>query len=122
MLFAWMGDDVEAILLVFAVTVAFVAIVVVLDRNRRGLERKSSGVFPPPPPPADKAITAGDALHHAQLPTSLSLAPAVSGSVRWVLEGLDLRLLLRISERGTEHGKERAPLADHQHLSGGANG
>src|SRR5262245_29330005 len=31
MLFAWMGDDVEAILLVFAVIIAFVAIVVVLD-------------------------------------------------------------------------------------------
>jgi hypothetical protein len=37
MLFAWMGDDVEAILLVFAVTVAFVAIVVVLDLKLRGL-------------------------------------------------------------------------------------
>ena len=37
MLFAWMGDDVEAILLVFAVMVAFVAIVVVLDLNLRGL-------------------------------------------------------------------------------------
>jgi len=34
MLFAWMGDDVEAILLVFAVTVAFV---VVLDLKLRGL-------------------------------------------------------------------------------------
>jgi hypothetical protein len=32
-----MGDDVEAILLVFAVTVAFVAIVVVLDLKLRGL-------------------------------------------------------------------------------------
>ena len=60
-----------------------------------------SSDFAPPSPPAEKASTAGDALHHAQLPTSLSLAPAVSGSVRWVLEGLDLRLLLRISERGT---------------------
>ena len=37
MLFAWMGDDVEAILLVFAVTVAFVAFVVVLDLKLRGL-------------------------------------------------------------------------------------
>jgi hypothetical protein len=37
MLFAWMGDDVEAILLVFAVMVAFVAIVVVLDLKLRGL-------------------------------------------------------------------------------------
>ena len=37
MLFAWMGDDVKAILLVFAVMVAFVAIVVVLDLKRRGL-------------------------------------------------------------------------------------
>ena len=35
--FAWRGDDVEAILLVFAVTVAFVAIVVVLDLKLRGL-------------------------------------------------------------------------------------
>ena len=32
-----MGDDVEAILLVFAVTVAFVAIVVVLDLKLSGL-------------------------------------------------------------------------------------
>ena len=37
MLFAWMGDDVEAILLVFAVMVTFVAIVVVLDLKLRGL-------------------------------------------------------------------------------------
>jgi hypothetical protein len=37
MLFAWMGDDVEAILLVFAVMIAFVAIVVVLDLKQRGL-------------------------------------------------------------------------------------
>ena len=37
MLFAWMGDDVEAILLAFAVMVAFVAIVVVLDLKLRGL-------------------------------------------------------------------------------------
>jgi hypothetical protein len=37
MLFAWMGDDVEAILLVFAVVVAFVSIVVVLDLKLRGL-------------------------------------------------------------------------------------
>jgi len=37
MLFAWMGDDVEAILLVFAVTVALVAIGVVLDLKLRGL-------------------------------------------------------------------------------------
>ena len=37
MLFAWMGNDVEAILLVFAVVVAFVAIVVVLDLKLRGL-------------------------------------------------------------------------------------
>jgi len=37
MLFAWMGDDVEAILLLFAVMVAFVAIVVVLDLKLRGL-------------------------------------------------------------------------------------
>ena len=35
--FAWMGDDVEAILLVFAVTVAFVAFVVVLDLKLHGL-------------------------------------------------------------------------------------
>ena len=35
--FAWMGDDVEAILLVFAVMIAFVAIVVVLDLKQRGL-------------------------------------------------------------------------------------
>ena len=34
MLFAWMGDDVEAILLVFAVMIAFV---VVLDQKQRGL-------------------------------------------------------------------------------------
>jgi hypothetical protein len=34
MLFAWMGDDVEAILLVFAV---MIAIVVVLDLKQRGL-------------------------------------------------------------------------------------
>ena len=34
--FAWMGDDVEAILLVFAVMIAFVAIVV-LDLKQRGL-------------------------------------------------------------------------------------
>src|SRR5262249_24747853 len=93
-----------------------------LAAAKRPVRVRCSGDLPPPSPPADKAITAGDALHHAQLPTSLSLAPAVSGSVRWVLEGLDLRLLLGISERGTEHGKERAPLADHQHLSGGANG
>jgi hypothetical protein len=32
-----MGDDVEAILLVFAVMVTFVAIVVVLDLKLRGL-------------------------------------------------------------------------------------
>jgi hypothetical protein len=32
-----MGDDVEAILLVFAVVVVFVAIVVVLDLKLRGL-------------------------------------------------------------------------------------
>jgi hypothetical protein len=37
MLFAWMGDDVEAILLVFAVMIAFVAILVVLDLKQRGL-------------------------------------------------------------------------------------
>ena len=37
MLFAWMGDDVEAILLVLAVMVAFVTIVVVLDLKQRGL-------------------------------------------------------------------------------------
>ena len=37
MLFAWMGDDVEAILLVFAVMIAFVPIVVVLDQKQRGL-------------------------------------------------------------------------------------
>jgi hypothetical protein len=37
MLFAWMGDDVEAILLVFAVMVAFVAIIVVFDLKLRGL-------------------------------------------------------------------------------------
>ena len=37
MLFAWMGDDVEAILLVLAVMIAFVAIVVVLDQKQRGL-------------------------------------------------------------------------------------
>ena len=37
MLFAWMGDDVEAILLVFAVMVALVAIIVVLDLKQRGL-------------------------------------------------------------------------------------
>jgi hypothetical protein len=37
MLFAWIGDDVEAILLVFAVVVAFVSIVVVLDLKLRGL-------------------------------------------------------------------------------------
>ena len=37
MLFAWMGDDVEAILLVFPVMIAFVAIVVVLDQKQRGL-------------------------------------------------------------------------------------
>jgi hypothetical protein len=36
MLFAWI-DDVEAILLVFAVMIAFVAIVVVLDLKRRKL-------------------------------------------------------------------------------------
>ena len=37
MLFAWMGDDVQAILLAFAVMIAFVAIVVVLDLKQRGL-------------------------------------------------------------------------------------
>jgi hypothetical protein len=37
MLFAWMGDDVKAILLVFAVMVALVAIIVVLDLKQRGL-------------------------------------------------------------------------------------
>jgi len=37
MLFAWMGDDVKTILLVFAVMVAFVAIIVVLDLKLRGL-------------------------------------------------------------------------------------
>ena len=37
MLFAWLGDDVEAILFAFAVMVAFVAIVVVLDLKQRGL-------------------------------------------------------------------------------------
>jgi hypothetical protein len=36
MLFAWMGGDVEAILLAFAVMIAFVAIVV-LDLKQRGL-------------------------------------------------------------------------------------
>ena len=36
MLFAWMGDDVQAILLVFVVTVALVAFVVVLDLKLRG--------------------------------------------------------------------------------------
>jgi hypothetical protein len=36
MLFAWMGDDVEAILLAL-VMIAFVAIVVVLDLKQRGL-------------------------------------------------------------------------------------
>jgi len=48
---AWMGDDVEAILLVFAVIIAFVAIVVVLDLKQRGLQRGSSGDFPRPSPP-----------------------------------------------------------------------
>ena len=37
MLFAWMGNDVKAILLVFAVIVALVAIIVVLDLKQRGL-------------------------------------------------------------------------------------
>jgi hypothetical protein len=37
MLFAWMGDDVNAILLVFAVMVALVAIIVVLALKQRGL-------------------------------------------------------------------------------------
>jgi hypothetical protein len=36
-LFAWMGNDVEAILLAFAVMIAFVAILVVLDLKQRGL-------------------------------------------------------------------------------------
>ena len=40
MLFAWMGDDVETILLVLAVMVAFVAIVVVLDLKQRGFRRE----------------------------------------------------------------------------------
>jgi len=47
MLFAWMGDDVEAILLVFAVMIAFVAIVVVLDQKQRlegNLRRSSAAV------------------------------------------------------------------------------
>jgi hypothetical protein len=42
MLFAWMGDDVEAILLVFAVMIAVVAIVVVLDLKQRGLPQISA--------------------------------------------------------------------------------
>ena len=37
MLFAWIGDDVEDILFAFAVMIAFVAIVVVLDLKQRGL-------------------------------------------------------------------------------------
>jgi len=38
-------------LLVFAVIIAFVAIVVVLDLKQRGLQRGSSDDFPRPSPP-----------------------------------------------------------------------
>ena len=56
-----MGDDVEAILLVFAIMVAFVAIIVVLDLKQRGaLEGGSSGNLLPPSPPAEKAATRQD--------------------------------------------------------------